>query len=297
MISYTVLGGYLGAGKTTLLNHILTHNEGERIALLINDFGDINIDAKLVQSEDDSQINLANGCICCNLSDGFLEALERLEALSPPPDRIIVEASGVADVHKLAQYGHGHNLTLAGTIVVADAQTAKEKAADKYVANTVQRQLLAADMILLNKVDLLTEEQVEAVAVWLSELTHGTPLVKTVNSAVPLALITDMTPEPHNLPARDEHEHYARWSYQCDHALDEERVHRFVDSLGDDVLRAKGLIQSTSGDNLELQVVGRRRTLDRTAKSNNTGAEIVAIGLQDALDLANLENSAKAFLS
>ena len=80
MIGFTVIGGYLGAGKTTLLNHLLTNNQSLRIALLINDFGAINIDADLIERQTDSQINLTNGCVCCGLSDGFDQAIEQLLA-------------------------------------------------------------------------------------------------------------------------------------------------------------------------------------------------------------------------
>ena len=77
MIAFTVIGGYLGAGKTTLLNHLLASDHGIRIALLVNDFGEINIDAGLIESETDSQINLTNGCICCSLMTGQPEDLGR----------------------------------------------------------------------------------------------------------------------------------------------------------------------------------------------------------------------------
>ena len=110
MIRYSVIGGYLGAGKTTLLNRILQHNQGARFGLIVNDFGALNIDAELIESRTDSQVNLTNGCVCCTLVDGFHEALETVAAAEP--DHIIVEASGVADVANIAQFGHGPNLVL-----------------------------------------------------------------------------------------------------------------------------------------------------------------------------------------
>ena len=140
-IPFTVLGGYLGAGKTTMVNHLLANARGERLALIINDFGAINIDAELISERTEDQINLTNGCICCGMSAGFDEALESLLSRQPPPDRIIVEASGVADVVSLAQYGHHPGLSLDGIIVLADAETVRAKARDKYVDKTVLRQL------------------------------------------------------------------------------------------------------------------------------------------------------------
>ena len=105
-IAFTVLGGYLGAGKTTLLNRLLNASHGLRIALLINDFGAINIDSELIETQTDQQINLTNGCVCCGLTDGFDAAIDSLMSANPRPQHIVIEASGVADVHSLAQYGN-----------------------------------------------------------------------------------------------------------------------------------------------------------------------------------------------
>ena len=163
MIPFTIIGGYLGAGKTTLLNHLLKNANGHRFALLINDFGTINIDAALIESTSENQINLTNGCVCCSISDGFYEAIEQLIATEPTPDHIVVEASGVADVQNLSQYGYGHALKLDGILVVADAETVQQKAVDKYVAETVKRQLRCADIVSLNKVDLIDDKALNQV--------------------------------------------------------------------------------------------------------------------------------------
>ncbi|MEM8768434.1 MAG: GTP-binding protein, partial [Pseudomonadota bacterium] len=192
-IPLTILGGYLGAGKTTLLNQLLAEPEGERLALIINDFGAINIDAALIESEAGDQINLTNGCVCCGMSTGFDEALAELLERDPLPDRIVVEASGVADVVSLAQYGYHGGLSLDGIVVLADAETVRAKARDKYVAETVKRQLRGADLIVLNKADLIDAERCATVHGWLRELAPSVPVLTTSQAQVPRAVLFDLT--------------------------------------------------------------------------------------------------------
>ena len=295
MIPFTVIGGYLGAGKTTLLNHLLLHNEGRRFALLINDFGDINIDAELIESKSEKQINLANGCVCCTLSDGFFEALETLKALTPPPEHIVVEASGVANVANLAQYGQGDGLTLDGIIVVADAETVIDRANDKYVASTVRRQLEAADLIVLNKTDLVSAEQLRSLRDWLGANSGGARVLETVRGRVPTALLLGVAGGPRASGGEHRaHESYAAWSYRSDRCLDEARVHRFLEGLGEEVIRAKGLLALSEGGCLEVQQVGRRVELRHRPERPAPGCQLVVIGLADQLQTEVLDRLAAA---
>ncbi len=294
MIGFTVLGGYLGAGKTTLLNQILRRNTESadpiRIALLVNDFGDINIDAQLIESQSDSQINLANGCVCCTLTDGFSAALDTLVDLNPQPEHIIVEASGVADVNNLSQYGNGQVLALANIVVVADAETVQEKASDKYVAKTIQRQLKAADLILLNKVDLLEPQIRERRLSWLSELTDGIPVVPCVRGDIPQAILFVL--ERRDNPIDESvhgHEEYVSWSYGINKRISRESLEAFADSLGPGVLRCKGVFVDPFGYRLELQVVGKRKEVAAGAKTLESVSQLVAIGLKGKMLTEDLD--------
>ena len=294
MIGFTVIGGYLGTGKTTLLNHLLRHNQDLRLALLINDFGDINIDGDLIESEDENQINLTNGCVCCTLSDGFFAALEQLQEMQPIPDHIIVEASGVADVAQLSQYGNMPGLSLNGVVVVADAETVQSKAKDKYVAQTVQRQLAAADLLVLNKVDLVSNDRVAQVESWLTRVTEA-QIVHAEHSAVPLEVVLGVYTRE-SRPSGHGHEHYQTWSATTQ-AVPSRDARAFVESLGRlDVLRAKGLVPLLEGGVLELHKVGKRVTQQLHVDQSRTHGDVIAIDLEHNLQAQALDEAVSAYL-
>lgn len=297
MIPFTVIGGYLGAGKTTLLNHILTHNDGCRFGLLINDFGDINIDADLVASRDEQQINLTNGCVCCTLTDNFYEAIETLLTGERPPEHIVVEASGVADVGNLAQYGHGHGLRLDGVIVLADAETVRAKMHDKYVARTVRRQLEAADLVVLNKIDLIAAETLEALEAWLERQTPGVRVLRAVRGELPLAVLFGVhdSVDPSGVATRA-HERYRAWHYNANTCVGEKQLRAFLAGLGDGVIRAKGLVAIGAGRSLEVQRVGARQELTERRETFRPLSRLVVIGLEEQLEPRALDELAALHL-
>ncbi len=312
-VPYTVLGGYLGAGKTTLLNRLLHDNQGLRVALLINDFGAINIDAELIESETDQQINLTNGCVCCGLSDGFDEAIANLLASTTLPEHIVVEASGVADVHSLAQYGNTPGLALDAVVVVADALTVRQKANDKYVAQTVRRQLAAADLLLLNKVDLVSAEQLESLRAWLTPLCNSAPIIPTEFCVLPEALLLgerhtrelkkvevkkpmQAPPIAQHSVVEQEHNHaetYSTWHYQTDDLVERASIERFLQALPKSVIRGKGFfatLDSTQGHTeiIEWHQVGKQQRLTAVQKEAQQKTTLVAIGLAQELNATEL---------
>ncbi len=137
-VPLTVIGGFLGAGKTTLLNALLAQAEGRRIAVLVNDFGDLQIDAALISKRSATTIGLRNGCVCCSLAGGLVNALSEVVALDPRPDHVVVEASGVSDPRRIAQVARtGAGFSPEATVVVVAADQIETLAGDRYVGDTV----------------------------------------------------------------------------------------------------------------------------------------------------------------
>jgi len=151
----TIIGGFLGAGKTTLLRNLLTQADGRRIAVLVNDFGELNIDASLIAQNGGDTLELSNGCVCCSIGDDLNAALIQLEARAKDFDHVVIEASGVSDPWKIAQIGlinAGYRLD--GVVVVIDASRAESHLSNPRYQDTLLRQCRRADLLLLNKIDL-----------------------------------------------------------------------------------------------------------------------------------------------
>lgn len=293
-IQVTVIGGYLGAGKTTLVNHILRTADA-RIAVLVNDFGDINIDEDLIASQDGDTISLANGCICCSLVDGFSSALETVQALDPVPERLVIESSGVADPATVAAYGHGPGLTLDATIVVVDGETIRKKSRDEYVGDTIIGQLGSGDIVVMNKVDLITDEDATATREWLAERCLDAVIIDAANGVVDPAVLFGVV-EPRDPGAAhqhvdgDNHQHaeslFEAWSWSRNEPLSTAAIDNLMDTLPETVVRAKGLvlIDEEPDKVMTLQRVGQRWTL-RPFGPRGASAEsrIVIIGFHGAV--------------
>ena len=174
----TVIGGWLGAGKTTLVNHLLRTAAGRRIAVLVNDFGEVSIDADLIEGADGDVLSLAGGCMCCSWGEDLFGTLARVRARRPAPDVLLVETSGVAlpaSVARLLRLAPG--LAVEATVVLADAESVRGHAADPYVGDLVRQQLAEADLLLLTKADLVGADQANAMAHWLGQQVPGVRVV------------------------------------------------------------------------------------------------------------------------
>ena len=309
-IALTVIGGFLGAGKTTLLNELLRDAGDRRLAVLVNDFGAINIDAELVQSRDGEMISLRNGCICCGVSGDFIGELALLRDRDDPPEHVVVEASGVADPGAIVALGDMPGYRRDAAVIVADAESVRARAADETTGPLVRRQLRAADLIVLNKSDLVAQDELALTHDWLRELAGAsTAIVQTSFGAVPVDVALGARPavaassQP-DAPAPDvaEHDHHGHdhaphpdfetWSWSGAAPLSGAGLVAALKALPDGIVRAKGLLHLREDPQRRyvLQLVGRRYSIeaDRSWGEATPASQLVVIGLPGSVDVAGL---------
>ncbi len=183
-IAVTVIGGYLGSGKTTLVNRLLASRSGVRWAVIVNDFGELAIDPELIDSGPGDLLGLDNGCICCSLADGLISALDTIAGAEPRPDHLLIETSGVSDPGVVSGYARLPGFTLDSVVVLVDAETVMTKAEDRYVGDTVRAQLRSADVLIVNKADLVDDQTLSRTLEWLGRISPGVPTITTTRAAV-----------------------------------------------------------------------------------------------------------------
>ncbi|MBR0662042.1 CobW family GTP-binding protein [Neoroseomonas oryzicola] len=287
----TVIGGYLGAGKTTLLNAILAQGTGLRVAVLVNDFGEVNIDESLVVAHDGETMSLANGCICCSVAGGFGSAIGAVLRRAGEIDAIVIEASGVAEPGKVAEIAAAFRLRVDGVLVVADAEQVRSQAANTYVGESVLRQLAQADLILVNKTDLVDTATLGALRDWLDTAAPGTKRIETVRGDAPLAVLLGIAKGRPRLvaddgPGPDHARVYRSWTIARSEPLTDEAFDRLAARLSREAIRAKGFVRMAAAPGVRLlyQQVGGRWTLTEEGAWPASGGRtrIVAIGLSVA---------------
>jgi G3E family GTPase len=265
-IAVTVVSGFLGAGKTTLLNRMVRRAEGSRLAVIVNDFGELNIDAAIVSEVTDAVYSLQNGCICCTVQEDLLAQLGSLAQLQPRLERIVIECSGVSDpqriVQTLAYPQLRSQMQLDMVITVVDAT--RHLQLDGEYARLARAQVAAADLLLLNKTDLVDEQQLRTLR---EALGLRTRVHESVQAQLPdaLWLDTDLELEPRTVKPLtrvsdgDHGEMFSSWLWQSDLALDAEGLRGWLQVLPGDVFRIKGLVKLAQGNKaLWLQHVGTR---------------------------------------
>lgn len=323
MIPVTVLGGYLGAGKTTLVNHLLRNAGGLRLAVLVNDFGAIGIDADLVESRDGDVLELAGGCVCCSFGSDLVGALLALKEREPAPDHVLIETSGVAQPGAVGQTIGlvGSALRLDAVIVLADAETIRDRAADRYVGDTVSAQLREADLVVVSKSDCVAPGEIPILEAWLRERAPQARVVRAEHGALPAGLVLgprEAEPDRSTAPSAESRPAGARRrsggllptsaggggrlrpvtahaaglfesaSFRTSAAVDVGHLAAVLVDPALGVIRAKGLLRDRDGTAKRLQVVGSRCEVRPSAHARPDEGRLVCIGLREGFDRAAL---------
>ena len=273
-IPVTIIGGFLGSGKTSLLNHIINNTHGKRFAVLVNDFGEINIDAKLVVSVEGETISLANGCVCCVIRDDLLKEVIRLCERDPLPGHIVIESSGVARPVSVAETFFNpavqHLVEVQNMITLLDADLVIDDQAD--YTDLAYAQVAVADLVVINKTDLVPPQRLETVRKKVEAIVPRACIWETTFGEVPLDLIFDdqMSRVMENLRGKNKlltphHEHhhgeeFATWTFRSQAEWSFNALQLAVEHLPKGIFRAKGMVRLDleTDDYGILQVTGRR---------------------------------------
>jgi cobalamin biosynthesis protein CobW len=326
-IPATVITGFLGAGKTTLIQHLLRNAGGRRIALIVNEFGDVGVDGALLSDCGDAAcsaediVELANGCICCTVADDFIPTMEMLLAREPAPEHIVIETSGLALPQPLVQAFNWpevkSRVTVDGVVTVVDtpavasgqfaanvAAVDAQRASDENLDHEsplhelFEDQLVCADLIVLNKTDLLDRESTEEVNRLVGrEKRPSARVVRSVQGRLPASVIIGQAiaaeddvanrKSHHDGDDHDDHDHddFESFVVALPAAADMAAVERLVSQVMEKhgVLRAKGFVEVAGKPmRLAVQAVGPRvqTYFDRRWNDGETRkGQLVIIGL------------------
>jgi G3E family GTPase len=264
-IPVTVLTGYLGAGKTTLLNRILSENHGKKYAVVINEFGELGVDNDLVVDTDEEVFEMNNGCICCTVRGDLIRIVGGLMKRRTKFDGIIIETTGLADPAPVAQTFFVDDTVRTRTrldaiVTVVDAKNFIARLDDSHEA---VEQVAFADVIVLNKVDLVTPDELDAVEARIRTINKFARIHRTTRSAVAiedvlnqgafdLARVLEREPEFLESDAHEHNDDIASMSFEVQRPLDPEKFNQWIGALlaekGGDMLRTKGILAYPNED-------------------------------------------------
>ena len=288
----TVISGFLGSGKTTLVNHILANQHGLKVAVIVNEIGDIGIDSELIIGIGEDMMELSNGCICCSLNNDLVDATFRVLHRDKTVDYLVVESTGLADplpiVLTFMRSEFRDLVRVDSVITIADADNF---AIELFDSEAAHNQLRYADIILLNKCDLASTQRLCTIEEGIHSISRGARIVRTTCCQVPLPLILSVGLFQSDRYFADGSDHVDRdhghladdgfeaLSFQADRPFAADRFQYFLEQLSDNVFRAKGLLWIDESDRRYVfHLVGKRFTLDPSRSSSPASNRLVLIG-------------------
>lgn len=260
----TVLGGYLGSGKTTALREHLVSPSSEPTGIVVNDFGEIEVDALVLDGAGGDLVSFSNGCVCCTPTDGVGDALGRLRGRGNR--RVVIEASGVAALEPLAAWATTPGYSDGGVVVCANALDVAAKLTDRWIADTCARQLAAADVVLLTHADVATPTVLEkALDVVGLAAPRATVLVKGPQVGLGDAIRAAAGRREADRAEAEGHLHaqHVTWTLAADAPLDEGQLALLLTAVPAEIARIKGVVHlaGTPARARLLQATGPRWTL------------------------------------
>ncbi len=292
----TIIGGYLGAGKTTMVNHLLRTANGRKLAILVNEFGALPIDEDLIEAQGDDLISIAGGCICCSFGSDLSAALMDMAKLPVRPDQVVIECSGVAIPSAIAaSVSLLDGFAPDGTVVLVDAETIRDAANDEYIGDTITRQLADADLVVMNKVDLV--EETTRLESWLTTLAPRAKTLRAEHGEAPIDLVLGLGATPvQSVQTGHADGLFDSIALPCDAPIDGERLAQTLTKSELHVTRAKGFFgDAASGARRALHIVGKRWEI--TEAPDDAPLGIVCIGLKGQFEGDLIRQAATASTS
>ncbi len=260
-VPVTLLGGYLGAGKTTVINELLLGTD-RPIAVLVNDVGSVAIDAALIRRRHGDTIELTDGCICCSLRAGLADAFDGLRGRPTPPEHLVIELSGVADPRQVIAWANSPGFRLDGVVVLVAADTATELADDPVVGAAYRRQIDAADLVLVSKLDLVDDRIEHDARALIDRLAPGVAVMGAATAAASAAILSIATRRPEGFdatPAPTLFDLHDTAMVTIPRPIHRAELDALLDALPPHTVRAKGIAEHPDGTRSLVQIVGRRR--------------------------------------
>ena len=275
-IPLTLISGYLGTGKTTLINNLLRTTK-KKIALLVNDFGDVNIDESLIEARTDSVLSIAGGCVCCSYGNELIETLESMNSNEILPDHIVLEASGIALPSKIIQtISLMDFLAFHGTVLLTDASRLRSQLNDLYISDTISLQIEQHDLLVLNKTDLLKEDELLHCIDTLSKRFEIRKFLKTVNAYIEEEdMLVDFGPSHKiNLEIKQEHG-FISSTIKPTGTMNAEALSTLLRDPVYNIERAKGFFKNKKGEVCTIQYDGLTLKIEKTEKNEKESVFVV----------------------
>ncbi|NEQ39711.1 MAG: GTP-binding protein [Okeania sp. SIO3I5] len=293
----TIITGFLGSGKTTLINQILQNKQNLKVAILVNEFGDINIDSQLLVDINDNMLELSNGCICCTINDGLVDAVYQILERDEKIDYLIIETTGLADPLPIMLTFLGTDLKdltyLDSVLTLVDCENFTP---DHFDSEAAIKQIVYGDIILLNKTDLVSQDRVDDLESYIKTVNNAARILRSEYSKIPFYLILDVNLsklQPYLI--EDKNYQYELQRKTQNHLINDgftsisfrsERPfsmlkfqHNFLEELPENIFRAKGILWFQESESKHIfQLSGKRYDLQVEEWLTTPTNQLVLIG-------------------